>query len=110
MVLIRPCFAKIMRSGGPYEVSNNLFFLLFPIVFLDHGIPTLLLSTPHISGFSLKVPLSERRGQGPEPVSCTVLPRAVYPQRGLQRLLSRIYGKGWSMLGNGGAQTRGIQL
>lgn len=105
MVLLGPCFAKI-----------DLEFLLrvsksppFPQC-IAHGILNLLLSTPPIPGFSLKVPLSETRGQGCEPVSCTVLPRAVYPQRGLQRLLSRIYGKGWGTWDNGGAQTRGSLL
>ncbi|XP_066199793.1 M-phase inducer phosphatase 3 [Saccopteryx leptura] len=43
-------------------------------------------------GGHIQVPLSEKRGQGPEPVSSTVLPRAIYPQRGLQRFLSRLYG------------------
>ncbi|XP_064452035.1 M-phase inducer phosphatase 3 isoform X5 [Mirounga angustirostris] len=43
-------------------------------------------------GGHIQVPLSERRGQGSEPVSCIVLSRTIYPQRGLQRLLSRIYG------------------
>lgn len=71
-------------------------FVLLPLPVTAHLILTVHLPLALcISGFSLKVPLSTRRGQGSEPVSCIALPRAVYPQRGLQGLFSRIYGKGW---------------